>query len=179
MKTLVLSANTLYIYGMRKGQILPRIERMCKCGNVFYVRETSSRQGRGLYCSQKCKYKYRIRPKGLVYTLVKENPTSFKKGLQPWNKGLTGLPSPVNFTGDNVGYCGLHDWISYHQGKACKCEHCGTTSGRIEWANKSHEYKRDISDWIQLCKKCHVKYDRASGNWGIATRKFNIIGRRK
>ncbi len=160
---------------MIKGQFIPRIKRTCECGNEFEVRPKRIEQGRGDYCSKPCMYKYRTRPKGLNYVIVKDNPTSFKPGHDTWNKGTKGLmPVPKNYTGDNVGYSGLHDWISYHYGKANKCEHCDKDHGRIEWANKSHEYKRDRADWIQLCKKCHIKYDRASGNWGIATKKFNI-----
>jgi len=36
------------------------------------------------------------RPKGLVYKKHKENPTSFKKGLTPWNKGLVGMQTAWN-----------------------------------------------------------------------------------
>jgi hypothetical protein len=36
----------------------------------------------------------RVRPKGLKYKLVKENPTKFKKGLIPWNTGTKGLIKP-------------------------------------------------------------------------------------
>lgn len=42
-----------------------------------------------------------------------------------------------------------------------KCEHCDTkTSVRYEWANISHQYKRDLDDWMELCKKCHMAYDK-------------------
>jgi len=27
----------------------------------------------------------------------------------------------------------------------------------IHWHNISGEYKRDVSDWIRLCAKCHKK----------------------
>lgn len=165
---------------MRKGQFLKRIKQICKCGNEFEIREKRLLDGRGVYCSKSCKYKYRVRPTGLKYNIVKDNPTQFKIGHKSWNKGTKGImPTPPNYTGDDVGYSGLHDWISYHYGKAIKCEHCGKTSGRIEWANKSHEYKRHRSDWLQLCKKCHVKYDIQSGNWGLATKKFNLPCRKK
>jgi hypothetical protein len=109
-----------------------------------------------------------------TYVLVKENATKFKKGQIPWSKGKkTGL-IPANFKKDGVGYDALHDWINRHRGKAAKCEHCGNENGKIVWANKSHEYKRDLSDWLSLCGKCHSKYDRESGNWGKATKRFNL-----
>ena len=48
-------------------------------------------------------------------------------------------------------------------GKAHKCVDCGkdkTTPKSIHWANKSHEYLRELSDWMQLCAKCHKRYDK-------------------
>ena len=63
--------------------------------------------------------------------------------------------------GDNVGYMALHIWIAKKLGKPAKCEHCSTTKAKkYNWANKSREYKRDLEDWIRLCTKCHVQYDK-------------------
>lgn len=162
----------MYLSLMRKGQFVKRISCICECGKEFKVREKKIKEGRGKYCSQACKYKYRVRPKGLQYVLVKENPTSFKPGHKTWNTGTKGLmPTPLNFKGDEVGYYALHDWVYRYKGRPDKCEFCGGNKA-MQWANKSHEYKRDLEDWLSLCKKCHVKYDRESGNWGVATRKF-------
>ena len=58
------------------------------------------------------------------------------------------------------GFNSLHYQIEKQLGKPQKCEHCGTTEGRMEWANKSHEYKQDLSDWLRLCRKCHRKHDK-------------------
>lgn len=52
------------------------------------------------------------------------------------------------------------------------CEDCGKQKGRIEWANKSHKYKRDVKDWISLCKPCHGKYDKR--HWGIASKIYDL-----
>lgn len=65
----------------------------------------------------------------------------------------------AQWKGHNVSYSGLHHLVYRKLGKPKKCEHCGIDCGRIEWANKSKEYIRDVSDWLQLCKKCHLKYD--------------------
>lgn len=131
---------------------------ICPCGQEF--KEFLSRIGRAKYCSKKCLYKYRIRPSGLEYVLKKENPTSFKKGHRTWNAGTKGLmPKPWNYKGDDIKYGTLHDWVGHWLGKATVCTFCGKTEGRIEWANKSRKYKRDLKDWISLCKKCHYKYD--------------------
>ena len=67
-----------------------------------------------------------------------------------------------NWKGDKVGYRALHSWIERKLGKPDHCEHCGklkTTPKSIHWANISGDYKRDLTDWISLCVKCHKKYD--------------------
>ena len=73
-----------------------------------------------------------------------------------------------SWKGDKVGYSGLHTWVRKHLGKPLKCEHCSKENkpakdGRykfVQWANKSHEYKRDLMDWLALCVPCHKKYDK-------------------
>ena len=61
--------------------------------------------------------------------------------------------------GDLVGYGGLHYWVHKEKGEPKECEHCGRKNIRLYWANKSHEYKRDVDDWLSLCAKCHSLYD--------------------
>jgi hypothetical protein len=36
---------------------------------------------------------------------------------------------------------------------------CSRVSRKYEWANISKIYKRDISDYVQLCKSCHMLFD--------------------
>lgn len=102
--------------------------------------------------------------------------TEFQKGMIPWNKGKKGNLSlaerkkksekmktmlaekSLNWKGGN--YQWLHrSWIRRQKGKPTKCELC-RSENNIEWANKTHQYKRDISDWIMLCKSCHHKWDK-------------------
>lgn len=59
--------------------------KLCQCGEKIEV--IPRLEKRTKYCSKKCFYKFRVRPKGLKYVLHKINPTSFKKGFRPWNKG--------------------------------------------------------------------------------------------
>jgi hypothetical protein len=89
------------------------------------------------------------------------------------HKGLSGINSP-NWKGDKVGYDGLHDWIQRERGNPQQCEFCGTTTAkRYEWANKSHEYKRDLTDWIRLCPSCHKRYDDVGKKvWEIRRRLY-------
>lgn len=124
----------------------------------------------------------------------------FKKGLIPWSKlhpelmpipwnlGLKGYMGAnrtsfnsemtsgeknINWRGNSVGYDALHSWVKRKLGKAKICKNCGKCSGKIEWANKSHQYKRNAKDWISLCKKCHGVYDSGK-HWGSAKRRFNL-----
>jgi hypothetical protein len=58
--------------------------------------------------------------------------------------------------GNQVGYDALHDWINRKMGKANHCQKDPTHfSTRYHWANISGEYKREVSDWIQLCPRCN------------------------
>ncbi len=67
------------------------------------------------------------------------------------------------WTGDRVGYCGIHDWLASNFGKANHCQNawCLGKSDKFQWAkleDKSYERKRE--NFINLCARCHVRYDR-------------------
>jgi hypothetical protein len=166
----------------------------CPCGTVFSVPEHRVRAGRGKRCSKACQYQYATRPSGLTYEIKRENPTSFKSGNRPWNTGTRGLivawnkgvptgvvppnafkpgqhngPANNKWKGDNVGYGALHSWVARSKAKTGTCTRCGRRA-KTEWANLSHEYRRDVNDFEEMCHRCHVSYDRASGTWGLATR---------
>ena len=111
-----------------------------------------SKSDKGLYC-KRCGYGHRKRPSGLKYMMHKENPTNFKKGMIPWNKGIPSLLKK-----DNPGYDALHEWVQRWANDPGKCEGCGSTKN-LEWSNKTEKYLRDLSDWQRLCKKCHCRYD--------------------
>jgi len=58
------------------------------------------------------------------------------------------------------GVAATHKWLYKNFGKANYCENSPIHIGkRFEWSNLSREYKRDISDWKQLCPSCHRKMD--------------------
>lgn len=98
-----------------------------------------------------------------------------KIGKIPWNKGLKGfragekrpniLPKGSSngcWKGDGVGYRGLHKWVELMLGKPTHCANCKKSSlkpRQYQWANVSHAYKRELSDWVRLCVKCHKAYD--------------------
>ena len=41
-----------------------------------------------------------------------------------------------------------------------KCYICSESNKKIQLANISGEYKRDLMDWTCLCQSCHYKFDR-------------------
>jgi len=69
-----------------------------------------------------------------------------------------------NWKGDNAGMVAIHIWIRQWYVCANHCELCGKRgNGKghdFEWVNlRNHKYKRDINDFIQLCRKCHKNLD--------------------
>lgn len=88
-----------------------------------------------------------------------------------WYKFIHGDNHP-GWKGENIGYAGIHSWIKKRIPKPDKCDHCGKLgkyvfyktgqkAWTIQYANKSGDYLRDISDWIFLCSRCHGAYDSA------------------
>ncbi len=68
---------------------------------------------------------------------------------------------PGNFK-VSPGYSAIHKWVKYHLGIIKECAYCAE-NGRIEWANISGRYTRELTDYVPLCVKCHRKYD----NWSF------------
>ena len=101
--------------------------------------------------------------------------TAFKKGHKTWNKGLKGYmagdkhwsfgkrrndllsENHPNWKGDKASYSAIHHWLKSHLGKPKYCSVDLThKSTRYVWANISGEYKREVSDYRQLCTKCNL-----------------------
>lgn len=70
-------------------------------------------------------------------------------------------PKPrLHFVRDRNEYSRIHKWVYRTLGRA---DHCSVDaahqSGRFHWSNVSRQYKKDISDWQQLCPTCHHRRD--------------------
>src|SRR3990167_11380164 len=95
---------------------------------------------------------------GLVHKGEKQRIETIQKRVEKIRGENSGL-----WKGDNVGYRALHYWVVSELGQPNECSECGKIGyGRqMHWANRSHEYKRELSDWLRLCVVCHKKYDHA------------------
>lgn len=116
-------------------RIYELVEVKCACGNL--INTSRLHDNRGKYCSKSCQYKF----------------------------GMAKDQKHHGWKGSEVGYSALHSWIARKLGKPNECSNCGFTSDnsrQFNWANLSHEYKRDLDDWARLCGSCHRKYDMGS-----------------
>ena len=60
--------------------------------------------------------------------------------------------------GEEAGYMATHNWLRRHKEKSGVCVECGKI-GRTDWANISGEYLRDLDDYRELCRGCHIIAD--------------------
>lgn len=65
--------------------------------------------------------------------------------------------------GDKVGYIALHAWVRRRLLKPILCSRCKKRKA-IDLANISGQYKRDLSDWIWICRHCHMFEDGRINN---------------
>lgn len=58
-------------------------------------------------------------------------------------------------------YSAVHSWLKNKFGPAKKCEHCRAVKAvRYEYALiKGERYEKKRGNFIELCSKCHKKYD--------------------
>lgn len=87
-----------------------------------------------------------------------------KRTLNGFKKGHLEFVDEHNgmWKGDEVGYHGIHKWLKAKFGKADHCEDkdCPKTSRIFHWALKRNcNYERKRENFIQLCIRCHRRYD--------------------
>jgi hypothetical protein len=84
----------------------------------------------------------------------------YEEGMKPIKKLNEAMTEERNnmWKGDNVGYAALHEWVKSRLIKPKKCQECDLVKS-LDLANISQEYKRDLSDWEWLCRKCHMVKD--------------------
>lgn len=135
------SKSCLSISCNRSRKKIPEKKTCVYCDSVYWA--ATKRQKNKKYCSVGCMMRYRN--KHINPRIISEK--------------YSGENSPY-WMGESAGYWAKHMWIRNLKGSANGCSCClGKNSNYYEWANISREYKRDVSDWIQLCRSCHKAFD--------------------
>lgn len=69
-----------------------------------------------------------------------------------------------SWKGDDVKYVALHQWVNKHKGRANQCSniYCPGISSTFDWANIDSAYKRNLDDFVSLCRSCHMRYDKST-----------------
>jgi hypothetical protein len=155
---------------------VPRMKRNCQvCGREFETKQNLISIGKGKFCSQSCSSKIAVLP------MLKRIKAGEWKDIS--RASIAKLHAAVasdetlhwKWKGEGVGYYGVHDWITKHFGQPMECEVCGLNDPKrkYHWANLSHKYRRDRSDFKRMCVSCHRKYDyaaaRSNKELGIAS----------
>lgn len=78
-----------------------------------------------------------------------------------WNEKISkSMMGKKNAVKPEVQKRAMHFRIEVLLGLPRYCEHCkSSTCKRYDWANKDHKYSSNLSDWMRLCRGCHLKYD--------------------
>ena len=95
------------------------------------------------------KFQVRFLKKFRVYLDKRDN--SILKGINVGDKN-------GQWKGNKVSIEGVHDYVRSRFPRPKKCQCCGV-GYPLDMANISQEYKRDVSDWEWLCRRCHMTKD--------------------
>lgn len=61
---------------------------------------------------------------------------------------------------EDISYIGVHARVKRVRGQATTCTKCGTSEGRIEWAQISEDMT-DLDGYDEMCVPCHRAHDAA------------------
>ena len=86
------------------------------------------------------------------------------KGQIAWNKNLTWGNSAWLRKNNPNKYRNIHKKIYELFGSPKKCKECGKIGNnrQIHWANTNGQYLIKRKDWIRLCVKCHIVFDKSN-----------------
>ena len=60
---------------------------------------------------------------------------------------------------ETISMTNLHAWIKRRKEVPDKCVMCNKDTSKLQLANLSNEYYKDIRDFIWVCKRCHLLLD--------------------
>lgn len=73
---------------------------------------------------------------------------------------MRGSASQPGWRGDDIGYESLHRYLRDNYPKSGACDECGASPVRTDFALiRGRSYSRDIHDYRELCRRCHLRYD--------------------
>ena len=83
-----------------------------------------------------------------------------KQSIETIQKRVSKLMAENNpaWKGNNARYGALHKWIKKRLSKPKFCQNCKEKPPR-DLANISGKYKRELSDWKWICRRCHMLED--------------------
>ena|SRR3990167_1718176 len=129
------------------------------CQKQFYRSRTQVKEKN--YCSHSCCPVWNKGKKGEYHQSEETVKSSRIRMKKLYSEGK--LKTCFKEKSGKLGYRALHNWVERQSGFARdkSCLLCKSIK-RVDWANISHEYKKEILDWAPLCRKCHIWYDK---NW--------------
>jgi len=119
----------------------------------FYLKQWESKKG--FKHSEESKKKMRLAAKGRIISSEirrKISETAIRNGTQQ-NENNS------QWKGNSASYGAIHDWVRRKKDKPEVCEMCRTKEPQ-ELANISGNYKRNINDYLYLCRRCHKLFDK-------------------
>jgi hypothetical protein len=115
------------------------------------------------------------KPKWKSASRLKANPHTFcsRECYKPYlGKAHCGKKA-YNWKGNEVSYAGIHNWLYRELGSPKTCWFCGNTKAiKYDWANVSGRYKRELKDWVRLCRSCHQHMDGVPAKVSIARKRY-------
>jgi hypothetical protein len=82
----------------------------------------------------------------LKLKLVKGKPRNFNEDNGMWK-------------GDKAKLSAIHLWVKSRKPKPLLCERCKKNKP-YDLANISQKYKRDVNDYLWVCRGCHMREDK-------------------
>lgn len=135
-------------------RINTQIKKKCEtCSVEFFV--IKSRRFSARFCSAKCKI-----PSSKTRKLLSLKSIGRKKTSEHRRKISVAVSSENNgmWKGNKAGLDAIHVWVTKRFPKTKLCQACKKVPP-LDLANVSQKYKRVVSDWIWLCRKCHMLSD--------------------
>lgn len=83
---------------------------------------------------------------------------SMKKGQSYQISNIKRINKRKDVKRKNITLCSLHVWLNKNYKKPKQCSFCKEIK-KLDWANITGIYDRNINNYIALCTKCHLRLD--------------------